>query len=70
MIQAIYIDHPLVRYHTGIDFAENITYVTTEWISKDQYQGGSYDGQYHTRGVTGSLNSHFDVKREEVHSVV
>ena len=42
--------------------------MTTDWISKDQYQGGSYDGQYHNLGVTGILNSHFEVKREEVQS--
>ena len=68
LIQAIYIDHPLVRYHTGLAVAENITNVTQTWISKDQYQSGSYDGQYHNLGVTEVLNKHFDVSREDVQS--
>ena len=55
-----------MRYHTGIDVAENITNVTDNWISKEQYQGGSYDGQYHNLGVTKVLNEHFCVSRDDV----
>ena len=46
LIQPIYLGHPVVRIHTGKGVRESIVSVVDEYIVKEQYAGGSYDGQY------------------------
>ena len=54
----------VVKLHTGAGVAENITSVTDMFISADQFQGGSYDGQYFHLCVHLLFDAHYDVKAQ------
>ena len=64
LIRAIYISHEIVKKHCGVDIAKHITDVLP--ISPEQYQGGSYDGQYFDLGVPGLIAKHFGVDEADV----
>jgi hypothetical protein len=70
LIQALYIDHPIVKHHAAKDTAENIFEAVKDYIAPDQYEGGAYDGPYHhaKKDVPHHLNSMFGVPDEDVHS--
>ena len=55
-IQHVYIAHPVVTKHSGKDVAENLNNEVKEFISPEQYQGGSYDGAYIHDSVPKHLN--------------
>ena len=46
LIQTLYIDHPLIKHHKVQDTAENIHDALKDYITPDQFHGGSYDGPY------------------------
>ena len=68
LIQPIYLGHPVVMLHTGKGVSDSIVGVTDEYIFNEQYEGGSYDGQYHHLSVPDYLNEHYKVKSDDVHS--
>ena len=60
--------HPVVKIHTGKGVSESIVNVVDGYIVKEQYEGGSYDGQYHHLSVPDILNEHYQVEPSDVHS--
>ena len=68
MIQTLYIAHSLIKHHKGRDVAENIKTSLDEYISADQYQGGSYDGAYFHQSVPQHLNEMLGVNDVDVQS--
>ena len=68
LIQPIYLGHPVVLHHTGKGVSDSIISVMDDYISKEQYEGGSYDGQYHWLSVPDYLNEHYEVQSADVHS--
>ena len=68
LIQTLYIAHSLIKHHKGRDVAENIKTSLDEYISADQYQGGSYDGAYFHQSVPQHLNEMLGVNDVDVQS--
>ena len=60
-LQAMILKTPVVKSHTGKGVTENITHVTDQFITADQFRGGSFDGQYFHLGVHKLLDTHYDV---------
>ena len=60
-LQAFILKTPVVKVHTGVGVANNITEVTDMFISADQFKGGSFDGQYFHLGVHKLLDTHYGV---------
>ena len=65
LIQHIYVAHPIVKKHSGRDVAENLHNSVKDFISTEQYQGGSYDGAYIHDSVHKHLNEIMEVKDED-----
>ena len=65
LIQHIYIAHPVIKKLSGKDTAENIYHSLKDYIYKEQYQGGSYDGAYIHDSVPKHLNYIIGVKDED-----
>ena len=61
-LQAFVLGTPVVKSHNGRGVTENITSVTDKYIKGDQFQGGSFDGQYFHLGVNKLLDEHYQVK--------
>jgi hypothetical protein len=59
-LQAFILKTPVVKVHTGRGVSENITNVTDQFISAEQFRGGSFDGQYAHLGVPKLLDAHYD----------
>ena len=66
LIQTLYISHPLVKHHTGEDIAEHLYSNLIQFLSADQYQGGSYDGAYFHQSVPKYLGEKFGVEDEHI----
>ena len=69
LIQHIYIAHPVIKKLSGKDTAENIYHSLKDYISKEQYQGGSYDGAYIHDSVPKHLNYINGVK-DKIHKII
>ena len=65
LIQNIYIVHPVIKKLSGKDTAENIYHSLNDYIYKEQYQRGSYDGAYIHDSVPKHLNYIIGVKDED-----
>ena len=50
-----------MRHHTGKDVAENIFSNLSDYVSSEQYVGGSYDGAYFHQSVPKYLAEMFEV---------
>ncbi|CAB4032571.1 Hypothetical predicted protein [Paramuricea clavata] len=61
LIQYIYLDHPIVKKHTGKDVAASITNVLQNYIVAGQFEGGGFDGQYFHLGVPKYVNAHYEI---------
>ena len=61
-IQAMVLGTPVVKLHTGAGVASSITSVADKFISADQFQGGSFDGQYFHLSVHKLLDEHYGTK--------
>lgn len=60
LIQALYLGHPVIKAHNGQAVAESIISCMSEYsITKAQFNGGSFDGQYFNLSVPDYLSSHF-----------
>ena len=60
LIQPIFLDIHVVKGHTGQAIAKSlIDLLNKKDITAEQYQGGSYDGQYHHLSVLELLDGHF-----------
>ena len=60
-LQAMVLKTPVVKTHSGQGVADNIIGVTDQFISADQYRGGSFDGQYFHLSVPTHLDAHYGV---------
>ncbi len=56
LIQSMYLDHSIVKKHTGKDVAELIKDVLA-----GQFEGGGFDGQYFHLGVPDYVNAHYEI---------
>ena len=61
LIQTLYVSHPIVKHHKGQDVADHIHTNLEEYISEEQYQGGSYDGAYFHQSVPKYMAEKFNV---------
>ena len=60
LIQPIFLDIHVVKWHTGQAIAKSlIDLLNKKDITAEQYQGGSYDGQYHHLSVPELLDGYF-----------
>ena len=61
LIQPIFLDiHVVTAGHTGLAIAKSLfDLLNKKDITAEQYQGGSYDGQYHHLSVPELLDGHF-----------
>ena len=66
LIQTLYISHPVVKHHTGEDIAEHLYSNLIQFLSADQYQGGSYDGAYFHQSVPKYLGEKYGVEDEHI----
>ena len=60
-LQAMVLGSPVVKSHNGRGVTDNITSVTDQFVSGDQYKGGSFDGQYFHLKVDKMLDDHYGV---------
>ena len=66
LIQTLYVSHPLVKKHKGEDIADHLYDHLVQFLSSEQYQGGSYDGAYFHQSVPKYLGDKFGVNDEDV----
>lgn len=66
LIQTLYVSHPLVKKHKGEDIADHLYDNLVQFLSSEQYQGGSYDGAYFHQSVPKYLGEKFGVNDEDV----
>ena len=58
-LQAMVLGTPVVKSHNGAGVTDNITNVTDKFISAEQFNGGSFDGQYFHLGVDKLLDAYY-----------
>jgi hypothetical protein len=70
LLQYMYLGLPVMKIHTGEGVGQSIISVLKEFeIPAEQFQGGSFDGQYFHLSVPEVLNTHFgtELKEPSVH---
>lgn len=68
LIQALFLGHPVVKTHNGQGVADSIVSCIAEYgITKTQYNGGSFDGQYFKLSVPDYLNKHFSEEEDKTY---
>ena len=66
LLQVVYLGHPIIKVHNGKGVADSIISCMSEWsISKEQFIGGSFDGQYFNLNVPKYLNEYFLEENEK-----
>ena len=56
----------MVKHHSGEEVARNIFENVKDFVSKEEYVGGSYDGAYFHQSVPKFLAEKFKVEEEDV----
>ena len=66
LLQYMFLGLPVVKSHTGEGVGQSIISVLKEFeISAEQFQGGSFDGQYFHLSVPEVLNTHFGTEGKD-----
>ena len=66
LLQYMFLGLPVVKLHTGEGVGQSIISVLEEFeISAEQFQGGSFDGQYFHLSVSDVLNTHFGTEGKD-----
>ena len=66
LIQTLYVTHPIVKHHSGQDVADHLHTNLEEYLSQEQYQGGSYDGAYFHQSVPKYMGEKYNVDESDV----
>ena len=66
LLQYMFLGLPVVKLHTGEGVGQSIISVLEEFeISAEQFEGGSFDGQYFHLSVPDVLNTHFGTEGKD-----